>query len=113
MKYYKLNIIILSLTLLLGSLYSEELNNYSIIEIKVIPTGKTEGMLGWELRVAGGHSGPTSFTISDKYIYVPDRVNHRINVYDLNFNFVKTIIEDKKGNIWVLTIGNGVFKYEY
>lgn len=100
----KMNIIVLLLLILTGWLYSEELNNYSIIEVNVIPTGKKEGMIGWMPRMAGGHSGPTSFTINNKYIYIPDRVNYRINVYDLNLNFVKTIIEDKKESHFAFAI---------
>ena len=63
-----------------------------------IPAGKEEGMIGWEPAVAGGFSGPTSFAINDKYIYIPDRVNHRINVYNFNFEFIKIINEEGKKN---------------
>ena len=41
----KMNIIVLLLLILAGWLYSEELNNYLIIEVNVIPTGKKEGMI--------------------------------------------------------------------
>ena len=80
------------LILLMNTSYS--INEYPLIKIKDITSGKDEGQIGWEPAVAGGFSGPTSIAISkDNKLYVPDRVNYRINIYDLNFNFIKTIIE--------------------
>jgi hypothetical protein len=84
---------------LAGIVIGDELNQYTIYKVKDIPAGKEKGMIGWEPAVAGGFSGPTSFAISADNIYVPDRVNYRINVYDLNFNFIKTIIEEGKNLI--------------
>ena len=77
-------------------LYSNELNQYAIKMVNTIITGNGEGEIGWQEAIAGRHSGPSTFAMSTKYIYIPDRVNYRINVYDYNLNFIKKIIEKKK-----------------
>jgi hypothetical protein len=74
-----------------------QINDYTISKVKVIQAGKDEGLIGWKNPVAGGYSTPRTFIISNKnLIYVPDGANNRINVYDLSFNYVKTIIESGK-----------------
>ena len=107
-------------------LNSEELSIYPIEKVSSISTGKEEGMIGWQSPIAGGSSGPRAFVIAkDKKIYIPDRVNHRINVYDINFKYLKTIIEKKKeshfalsmkidgdNNIISLLIGKGLKKID-
>jgi hypothetical protein len=80
------------------TLFCDGLNNYQLEKAKVILTGKEKGLLGWEPAVAGGKSGPTSFAISSNRLYVPDRVNNRLNVYDNNFNYLNTIF-DKTDNV--------------
>ena len=77
---YRLLYIILFFSFLTGILFSEELSEYTINKIKDIPAGKEKGMIGWEPAVAGGFSGPTSFVVSVDRIYIPDRVNYRINI---------------------------------
>jgi hypothetical protein len=91
--------IILFFLLLTGIIFGDGLNQYIIYKIKDIPAGKEKGMIGWEPAVAGGFSGPTSFAISIDRIFIPDRVNFRINVYDTDFNFIKEIIEEGKNAI--------------
>jgi hypothetical protein len=86
---------ILILCALSASLFCDNLSDYQIEKVKVIPTGKEKGLIGWERSVAGGKSGPTAFVITNYYTYVPDRVNNRLNVYDNNFLYLKSILFDK------------------
>ena len=122
----KIIYIFLFFIFLTGLLYSDELSNYSIIKIKDIPSGKEEGMIGWQPAIAGGKSGPSCFAISKKNIYIPDRVNYRINVYDLDSVFIRSIVEqkdkkahfsnslkiDEKGNIIYLSSRTGLRKID-
>ena len=122
-KIYLLFGLLIFCILLTSNSYS--INEYSIIKIKNIASGKNEEQIGWEPAVAGGFSGPTSIVISkDNELYIPDRVNDRINVYDLNFNFIRTIIEkenkkahftkklkiDDDGNLIYLSSSKGLVK---
>ena len=75
--------------------YSSDIKNYELIFIKTIPIGKEEGNIGFLQRIAGGMPrGPETIAI-DKYknLYIPDFANSRINVYDLDLNYLKTIEE--------------------
>lgn len=118
---------ILIIILILNSLfiYSEQLSAYNFETIKVLQTGNKEGQIGWQPAIAGMFSGPISFCITQKrIIYLPDRVNRRLNVYDMNFNLLKTIIEeeeqyvhytpkikaDNNGNIIYLSYKSGIKK---
>jgi hypothetical protein len=91
------NIIIIILLLFYSFFsYTEQLNTYSFIPVKVIQTGSEEGKIGWQASPSG-YTGPTTMYIDkNSIIYVPDRVNNRINLYDLDINFLKTIIEKEK-----------------
>ena len=95
----KILILILLNFLAIGSLYCDELSKYSISLINEIMTGSEEGFIGWQPPVAGRHSGPRTLAISNNNkIYIPDRVNYRLNVYDFNMNFIKTIFEKGEKN---------------
>jgi hypothetical protein len=108
-------------------LNSDNLNEYVFIKNQTIQTGKEDGKIGWQPAIAGRPSGPSALAISDQEIlYVPDRVNYRINAYDLNLNLIKTIIEkgnkechfaielkiDKNENIIALLSGKGLKKID-
>ena len=95
-KFYTVNIILIFIT---NFLFNNELHNYSFQKIKDIESGNEEGLIGWQTDDAGGYSGPTSFVIlSNNHLIIPDRVNYRINVYDNNMKFDRTIIEKGKKN---------------
>ena len=80
------------------NIFCQDLMKYKITKIKEIKTGKEEGELGFKisLLLAGGSPGARTFSLSYNRIFVPDLINKRINVYDLNLNFIKTI--EEKGN---------------
>lgn len=74
------------------TLQAEDFREYPFTKVKVIQTGPEEGMIGWEPAIAGGYSGPRSFAISQGgKIYVPDRVNKRLDIFDRDFNSIKCI----------------------
>lgn len=93
-----MNKLLLSLLILFVSTfsYTEQISQYKFITLNVVKTGIEDGKIGWKTSKGGGYSGPTAITISkDKKIYIPDRKNRRINIYDSNINFIRTIIEEK------------------
>ena len=102
--------------------YCDKINEYPILKIKTILIGKKNNEIGIEKYTAGGPTGPMTFTISNKNnIYIPDRANNRLNIYDINLNFLKNIYEkenkechfahnlkvDKNENIIALSVGGG------
>ena len=106
-----------------------QIKDYTFTLIKTIPNGAEVGSIGWDERAMrmGGSPGPRTFTISyDDKIYLPDLANERINIYDLNLNYLLTIIENTEYKIAhftqtikidssnnLITIGyNGVLKLE-
>lgn len=79
----------------IANIFGEQVNSYYFDEIGIIPKGNKEGELGW--RSGGDVSGPNTFIISkDNLIYIPDFWNDRINIYDLELNFIRTITEENK-----------------
>jgi len=74
------------------------INEYEILELGTIPIGNQTGMLGYDAtKILPGYGPirPTTYSISeDNYIYICDNLNQRINVYDLELNFIREI----KGN---------------
>ena len=96
--------------------YSMIDSDNNIIKIKIINTGNKEGEIGLDLSRAygGGCPSPTTFSISsNNKIYIPDIINKRINIYDSELTYVKSVLEkdtkelysahnisiDKNGNI--------------
>jgi len=75
--------------------FSENIQNYPFKSIKTISIGKKEGEIGFVKKIFGGMPhGPQNFFIcNDNNVYVPDFANGRINVYDLDLNFLYTILE--------------------
>lgn len=97
-KYYLTIIIILSTFFA----YSNEIKEYNQILIGEISTGNKDGEIGdtTPFKKMGGVP-PNNFTISDdNLIYVCDFLNKRINVYDLNFIFIESIIEKQQSEIY-------------
>ena len=106
----------------------ENFSKHEFIKVKTIPAGKEEGLIGWNEKniEGGGYPGPVTFTISkNNVIYIPDRINARINLYDLRLNFVRTIIDkekeshfafsmkvDEDDNIISVLIGKGMKKID-
>ncbi|MBN2532995.1 MAG: hypothetical protein JXB88_08890 [Spirochaetales bacterium] len=74
------------------NIYGEELNEYSVKIVKKIQTGNEEGMIGWKM-LPGGFTGPSTFFVSNDRIFIPDRMNYRVNIYNRNLNFERTLKE--------------------
>ncbi len=92
----KIGIIGIMISLFMNNVFGDNLNEYQTIKVRIIQSGFSDGMIGWEKPDAGGGYGPLTFVISkNNQIYVPDRVNQRINIYDLNGNYLRTIDEEK------------------
>jgi hypothetical protein len=95
----KNSLLLLGLFLFSVTLRAQDLGTYPLTKVTTIQVGSDEGMIGWEPAIAGGYSGPTSFVITaGSRIYVPDRVNKRLDVFDWNFDFIKCIYGQKGEN---------------
>ena len=95
-------IILVGTLFLITFVLSAQINDYTFTLIKTIPNGAEVGLIGWDERAMrmGGSPGPRTFTISyDDKIYLPDLANERINIYDLNLNYLLTIIENTEYKI--------------
>jgi len=79
--------------------FGDDISEYPITLVKEITAGQGDGHIGWEKSVAGSPTGPSCFLITDDYIYIPDRVNYRLNVYDIAYEYQKAIIEKGKKKI--------------
>ena len=107
--------------------YCEEINKYQFRKIKIISIGSEPGHIGYDksLIPAGVTPGPSTFKFNkDGNIYIPDRVNERINIYNNQFEYSYTIIEknkkqvhetyhfkiDKNNNIIAKITGEGIRK---
>ena len=55
---------------------------------------KCVGQMGWE---EGNFDDPCGVTLHDNQLYVCDRDNHRIEVFDIDLNFVRSIGSHGKG----------------
>ncbi|MBN2532988.1 MAG: hypothetical protein JXB88_08855 [Spirochaetales bacterium] len=88
---------ILFLVFILIEVHSNNINNYQFINIKNIEIGNKEGEIGFLKKIIGGMPrGPLTFVISKyEHIYIPDFANSRINVYDLNLNYLYSFKEKK------------------
>jgi hypothetical protein len=98
---------IIALSTLFMNISSMSPNDYILVKVKTIPSGPESGMIGWEEPIAGGRTGPTCFVISrNDSVYIPDRINRRVNVYDTNFEFIESIEEKEIPGIYY------TFKFE-
>lgn len=80
------------------NLFTLQMNQYAINNIKIIKNGSALGEIGFNIinAYAGSSPGPKAFSIGiDNHIYVPDKINKRINVYDMNMAFRHTITEER------------------
>lgn len=80
------------------STYGEQLNEYSFEIINKIKVGSKEGMIGWQF-LPGGITGPATLFVSNDEIFVPDRMNYRVNIYDLDIKFKRTLMEKGKNEV--------------
>ena len=73
-------------------------DTYDLVDItliKIIQNGNTPGRLGWG-RTQTGKAGAFCFDIGENNkIYVTDPRNARINIYDMELNFLKIINDDE------------------
>ena len=102
-----------------GTIYVSSLHKLQ----KFTSTGeliKCVGRKGWK---EGEFNDPCGLTLQDNLVYVCDRINHRIQVFDLDLNFVRSIGSrgsgrgefdqlfdvkfDTAGNMYVAEYGNG------
>lgn len=119
----KIKYFIIILFLLTINIFCEHLNDYIFEVVNNIPSGKNEGMIGWKA-LPGGFTGPSTFFVADNKIFVPDRMNYRLNIYDRSLNFLETFFEkedkkvhftstlkmDKNGNIIYISTSSGLKK---
>lgn len=103
------------------------INEYDYIEIGMIENGIKTGQCMYKKGFMSGDL-PMEFAISnDNKIYVCDAANDRINVYDMNLNFIREIPDkgnsklshwykieiDNSGNIIIMGLSNkGFVKYD-
>ena len=87
---------------------------------KFTNTGELIQCIGKEGRKEGEFDVPSGVTLYDNQVYVCDRDNHRIQVFDLDLNFVRSIGKrrgefntpldvkfDTAGNMYVAELDNG------
>lgn len=97
-----------SILLLAQRIFSTDIHEYEIKHINTIPIGNEEGEIGFK---RGMYNRPGTFTIGpDLNIYVPDRLNERINVYDSECNYLYTIHE-KRDKQAQFALRMGIDKY--
>jgi hypothetical protein len=93
--------IVLILSSLIYNSYCDDINYYEQIKIRSIEIGKDNGKIGLNFKPVGPQS-PYTFSIGkNNWIYVPDAVNYRINVYDLNLNYISEIVVTDKQYNWI------------
>jgi len=88
------NIIILFILFLIFNIcYANEINEYNLELIAELKIGDSEGEIGWDSELAQFRGiGRQFFTITNNnLIYLCDSFNSRLNVYDTNFNFKRSI----------------------
>jgi hypothetical protein len=94
---------ILILAILSLAVYADDIRNYSLNKIKTVNIGSEEGKIGYDKKRSkmGVDPGPTYAAISqDGFLYLCDPVNYRINVYDSNINYIRTINEKEDEGIY-------------
>ena len=75
------------------SLNAADINEYQMELVAELEVGEQEGKLGYNEELAQWFGvGVIQFTISEKNIfYICDPFNFRLSVFDINFNFIKSI----------------------
>jgi hypothetical protein len=94
---------ILFVLLIPSILNSQAIKDYQQLKVFTVAIGSAEGQMVYDQRAAtlGSLSQPLSFTIgNDNNIYINDSCNARINIYDINFAFKKTINDKKHIGFW-------------
>ena len=74
--------------------YSQTASVYHAKAVIVLSTGTDEGQVGYRKSYGegGGFAGPTDYAFSpESNLYVSDHINSRIDVFDRDFRFVRSI----------------------
>lgn len=78
------------------SINSEELQHHNIVYIGMIKSGRAVGMIGYDV-YPEGPVVPLTFAINtNEEVYIPDPINHRLNIFSHDLSLVK-IAKEKKG----------------
>lgn len=87
--------LLLIMILICFKLFSQ-LSSYELEVFKTIAVGKELGEIGWagSKPSIGAAYSPSTFSFNKKgEVYIPDLVNKRINIYDSNLNYLRTIVD--------------------
>ena len=122
---------LLSIALITYNLFGETLSEYTPKRIGTISSGPEEGRIGYGYGYgenvaigSGGYIHPRTFSVKNGKFFIPDVVNKRIVIFDLNFVHQKTIENltkepytskleiDKEENIYTNVFSFGLTKID-